>query len=133
MLDLSLRAVELWRGEPSELLSEPWAVLQLEQRRLRFASIATRAGELLLAQRNSVAAHALANRALTIDPWLESAHRLIVAAHRSTGDELSARQALHRYREAVEELGMPPDEATRMVERLVDLAPRSIPEVASKP
>ena len=43
VLEISLRAVELWRGEPTELLSEPWAVLQLEQRRLRFAAVATRA------------------------------------------------------------------------------------------
>ena len=113
VLEISLRAVELWRGEPSELLSEPWAVLQLEQRRLRFASVATRAGELLLAQGNSVAAHTLASRALTIDPWLEGAHRLIVAAHRSTGDERAARHALARYRELIEELGISPAKRRR--------------------
>ncbi|MGH9262665.1 MAG: AfsR/SARP family transcriptional regulator, partial [Acidimicrobiales bacterium] len=45
-LDHALGAVDLWRGEPTELVSEPWAVPMVEQRRLRFATVATRAGEL---------------------------------------------------------------------------------------
>ena len=72
--------------------------------------------------------HALADRALAIDPWMESAHRLVVAAHRATGDDLAARRALGRYREAIHDLGFGPDEATLMVERLLDgAAPGSSP------
>jgi DNA-binding SARP family transcriptional activator len=119
-LDHALVAVDLWRGEPTELVSEPWAVPIVEQRRLRFAAVATRAGELLLAHGDAERAHALADRALAIDPWLESAHRLVVAAHRTAGDDLAARRALGRYREAIRDLGLSPDEATLMVERLLD-------------
>ena len=127
-LDHALGAVDLWRGEPTELVSEPWAVPLVEQRRLRFAAVATRAGELLLAHGEAERAHALADRALAIDPWMESAHRLVVAAHRATGDDLAARRALGRYREAIHDLGFGPDEATLMVERLLDgAAPGSSP------
>ena len=121
-LDVSLRAVDLWRGEPIELLAEPWAVPLLERRRMRFTALATRAGELLLAQRKTAAAHALAMRALTLDPWLEAAHRLVVAAHKASGNEHAARLALARYREAVADLGLHPDEVTSMVERLIEVA-----------
>ena len=122
-LDHALGAVDLWRGEPTELVSEPWAVPLVEQRRLRFAAVATRAGELLLAHGDADRARALAERALAIDPWLEAAHRLVVAAHRATGDDLAARRALGRYREAIDDLGLGPDEATLIVERLLDSAP----------
>jgi DNA-binding SARP family transcriptional activator len=120
-LDHALGAVALWRGEPT-LVAEPWAVPLVEQRRLRFAGVATRAGELLLAHGDAERAHVLADRALAIDPWLESAHRLVVAAHRSTGDDLAARRALARYREAIHDLGLGPDEVTLMVARLLGAA-----------
>jgi DNA-binding SARP family transcriptional activator len=127
-LDHALGAVELWRGEPTELVSGPWAVPLIEGRRLRFAAVATRAGELLLAHGDVERARALADRALAVDPWLESAHRLVVAAHRTTGDDLAARRALGRYREAIRDLGLGPDEATLMIERLLDSsAPGSSP------
>jgi DNA-binding SARP family transcriptional activator len=120
VLDHALRAVELWRGEATELVSQPWALAPLEQRRARFAALATRAGELLLAQGNPESAQALAERALAVDPWLEAPHRLVVAANHALGDDLAARRALTRYREAIREVGLSPDEATLMVERLLD-------------
>jgi LuxR family maltose regulon positive regulatory protein len=119
-LDRILQAVELWRGEPTELLSEHWAVPLLEQLRRRFATMATRGGELLLGQGRLDQAHALAEQALAIDPWLEGPHRLVVATHRAAGDDLAARGALSRYRAAIHDLGLSPDEATLMVERLLD-------------
>ena len=122
-LDHGRRAGVLWRAEPTELASEPWAMPSLEQRRLRFAAIATRTGELLLAQGDGEGAQALVERALGIDPWREAAHRLVVATHLARGDDLAARRALRRYREAIDELGIDPGEATLMVERLVDTLP----------
>jgi LuxR family maltose regulon positive regulatory protein len=119
VLDHALRATSLWRGDPAEI-AQPWAIAAVEQRRRRFTAVATRAGELLLAQNDVMGAHALAERALEADPWLEAAHRLVVAAHRANRDELAARRALARYREVVEELGIAPGEATRMVARLLD-------------
>ena len=119
----ALRAVELWRDEPVELASEPWAVALVEQRGLRFAATAVRAGELLLAQGDLDRVQDLADRALAVDPWLEAAHRLIVATHRAQGDNLAARRALQRYRDAVHDLGVDTSEATMMVERLLDSLP----------
>jgi DNA-binding SARP family transcriptional activator len=119
-LDHALRAVELWRGEPTDLVSQPWALAPLEERRRRFAALATRAGELLLARGSAEGAQALAERALAVDPWLEAAHRLVVAANHALGDDLSARRALTRYRDAVREIGLDPDESTLMIERLLD-------------
>jgi hypothetical protein len=43
-----------------------------------------------------------------------------VAGHRAAGNDLAARRALRRYREAIRELGLGPDEATLMMERLLD-------------
>jgi len=85
--------------------------MPLEQRRRRFASIATRAGDLLLAQGAFDRTHVLAEQALAIDPWLETALRLVVATHRSAGNDLAARAALQRDRAAMDELGVGPDEA----------------------
>jgi len=124
-LDHALRAAELWRADPIELASEPWAVAPLEERRLRFAALSTRAGELLLARDEPDRARSLAQRALDVDPWSEAAHRLIVASHLARDDELAARLALRRYGEATAELGVTPNETTRMVERLVDQARRA--------
>jgi DNA-binding SARP family transcriptional activator len=119
-LDHALAAVELWRSDPTELAGEPWAVPLVERRRLRVAGLATRAGELLLAKGAADEARALAERALAVDAWSEEAHRLVVAAHRVAGDDLAARRALARFREALGELGITPDESTLMVERLLD-------------
>ena len=119
----ALRAVELWRDEPVELASEPWALASVEQRGLRLAATAVRAGELLLAQGDLDRVQDLADRALAVDPWLEAAHRLVVATHRARGDNLAARRALQRYRDAVHDLGVDTSEATMMVERLLDSLP----------
>lgn len=119
-LDHALAAVELWRGDPTELAGESWAVPLVERRRLRLAELATRAGELLLATGALDGARALAERALAVDEWREDAHRLVVAAHRAAGDGRGARLALDRFRDAMHDLGVEPDEATRMVERLVE-------------
>jgi DNA-binding SARP family transcriptional activator len=123
VLHHALRAVELWRDDPVELASEPWAVAPVEQRGLRFAATAVRAGELLLAQGDFDRVQELAGKALALDPWLEAGHRLVVAAHRARGDDLAARRALQRYREAVHDLGVDTSEATMMVERLLDNLP----------
>ncbi|HEX5947609.1 MAG TPA: BTAD domain-containing putative transcriptional regulator, partial [Acidimicrobiales bacterium] len=122
-LDAALAAVELWRADPTELASEPWALPLVERRRLRVAALATRAGELLLAKGAVDGARALAERALVVDAWSEAAHRVVVLAHRAGGDDLGARRALGRFREMLDDLGVTPDDATLMVERLLDDRP----------
>jgi DNA-binding SARP family transcriptional activator len=128
-LDHALRAVELWHGEPTELLSDEWAVIAFEERRRRLTAVATRAGELLLARGNVEHALTLAEQVLVLDPWLEAGHRLVVATHQAAGSHLAARRALQRYRAASREVGLSPDEATLMVERLLDSLPE--PRAAS--
>jgi LuxR family maltose regulon positive regulatory protein len=115
----ALEAIDLWRGDPTEVASEAWAMNALEQRRLRMVAVTVRAGELLLARGSTEHAHTLAEQAVGIDPWHESAHRLVVATHSARHDAVAARRALVRYREAIGELGLSPDEATLMVERLL--------------
>lgn len=119
----ALKAAELWRGEPIEVASQPWGIAPMENRRRRFATIATRAGELLLAHGDIERSHTLAGQALAVDPWMEAAHRLTVAIHRSQGDNLAAHRALSRYRESIHDLGFGPDRATLMVERLLESIP----------
>jgi hypothetical protein len=43
-----------------------------------------------------------------------------VTAYVARDDRLAARRALKRYRDRIDELGIAPDEATTMVERLLD-------------
>lgn len=132
-LDHALRGANLWRGDPTEIC-EPWALSLIERQRRRFAAVATRAGELLLAQGNVEGAQTLAERVLEAEPWLEAGHRLLVASHRANSDDLSVRRALDRYEEAAREHGFSPSEATRMVERLLgSVPPRLVADVAASP
>lgn len=115
----ALRAVELWRGGPDEILSAPWGLAPYERLRGRFVTMAVRAGELLLARHAPDRALVLAEQVFDMDPWSEAAHRLVVAAHLAARDHRAARRALDRYHEAMRELGVPPTEGTAMVERLL--------------
>jgi DNA-binding SARP family transcriptional activator len=99
-------AVALWRGDPSELAANDWALPDVEERRLRMVQMATRAGELLLARGDAEAARQMAEAALRCDPWGERAHHVVVAAHRAAGHHRAALSAEQRYREVLVELGV---------------------------
>jgi LuxR family transcriptional regulator, maltose regulon positive regulatory protein len=118
-----LQAADLWQSEPTGL-SEAWAVPLVEQRRRSFTEIVIRAGELLLDQGDVGRAVTLAERALDADPWLDRAHRLVVTAHRTSGDELATCRALSRYHDAVRDLGLGAGEASRLAKGLLDQAQR---------
>jgi LuxR family transcriptional regulator, maltose regulon positive regulatory protein len=109
------QAVGLWRDDPSELAGEPWAIPEIEERGLRLVTLATRAGELLLAQGEPHEARRMARAALRADPWSEPAHRMLVRAHLARGDAPGARRALARYRHVLQELGTSPEERTELV------------------
>ena len=113
-----LDAVALWRGDPTELAAEDWALPEVEQRRARLASLATRAGELLLASEGAERAAELGEVALGVDPWFDRAHRLVVQAHAASGDRGAARRALDRYRQALVDVGVRPDDASRTLDVL---------------
>lgn len=86
---------------------------------MRFVRTATRAVRLLLARGNADHARMLAEQALTIDPWLEAAHHVVVASYRAVGHDLAAHRAVDRYREALSELGVTPDQARRLVDQML--------------
>jgi LuxR family maltose regulon positive regulatory protein len=116
-------AVALWRGDPADLAAEDWALGEVEERRIRVVSLAVRAGELLLTKGALGEARQMGETALTIDPWSERAHHVVVAAHTGRGDERAVRRALARYRDALEQLGLDPAETERTVQAFA----RSLP------
>ena len=112
-LDALRQAVDLWRDDPTELALQEWALPDIEERRLRLVQMAARAGELLLARDDPDEARRMGQAALRCDPWCERAHHVVVAAHLAGGQHRAARDALGRYREALAELGLSPDESAR--------------------
>jgi LuxR family transcriptional regulator, maltose regulon positive regulatory protein len=117
-LDSMHRAVALWRGDPSELANEDWALPEVEERRLRLVDLASRAGELSLAKGQPEDARRCGQLALSVDPWSERAHYLVVAGHHAAGDDHAARRALERYHDRLHELGIDPATDTGMLQRL---------------
>ena len=101
-----LQAVELWRGEPTELAAADWALPDVEARRAKVGALAGRAGELLLAQGDADRARELGEVALGVDAWSDRAHHLVVRALAATGDRRAAHAAVARYGEALREVGI---------------------------
>jgi DNA-binding SARP family transcriptional activator len=119
------RAVELldtatasWRGRPlSDLDRLVGFEIAIEHAQsLQLASLLT-AGELRLTQGAAAEAASLAERALLLDPYLEAAHRLAIAAHDQRRDSAGTSAALARAERAFEDLGVEPEPATRIVMR----------------
>jgi LuxR family transcriptional regulator, maltose regulon positive regulatory protein len=119
LIHYATKAVDLWRGEPDEVLSEPWALARVEQCRLRLTDLATRAAEVLLAQNRIAQARDLAERAIQANPWSDDGHRLLIATHRTADDRLAARRAANHYRSSLKELGIDADEANVLVQRML--------------
>ena len=113
-------ALALWRGDPLSGVYDDWALATAGRLKERFVQAALRAGELLLARGDIDRALSLAQQALDVEPWADPAHRLIVSAHLARGDRGTARRALDRYRKLLSELGTTADEATLVLERLLD-------------
>ncbi|HMG41166.1 MAG TPA: BTAD domain-containing putative transcriptional regulator [Acidimicrobiales bacterium] len=110
-------AVALWRGDPTELAGEEWALPEVEQRRQRLVAMACRAGELLLARGEPDEAEELAAAALQADIWSERGHHVSVAAHVARRDDRGVRAALDRYDTALVDLGLvAADRASRLRE-----------------
>jgi LuxR family maltose regulon positive regulatory protein len=103
-LDAMLRAIDLWRGDPAELAANDWALPEVEERRFRLETMATRASELLLAQGEHDQARRLSELALRSNPWLSRANDVVVAAHTAAGNPAAAHKAQERFRTALEDL-----------------------------
>lgn len=113
-----LDALDLWRGEPTEVAAADWAIAEVEARRARVAGLAERAGVLLLAQGHAERAARLGELALAVDPWADGAHELVVRAHAATGRRRAARAAATAYGDALRELGLGDDEIRRRLRRV---------------
>ncbi|HET6963196.1 MAG TPA: BTAD domain-containing putative transcriptional regulator, partial [Acidimicrobiales bacterium] len=117
-LEHLLSAVGLWRGEYLEdAAGEEWADPLRERVRQRFVHAAVRAGELLLASGRFHPAIDAADRALSADPWCETAMRLRVSGFLAAGERTSAMHAFEAARRALTDLGIPPEPATEELGR----------------
>jgi DNA-binding SARP family transcriptional activator len=112
-------ALALWRGDYLTDVYDDWAVPERDRLRARFLAASVRAGELLLARGDIDRALLMGTRALEAEPWSEMAHRLVLAAHVARGDRASARRALDRCYQALDELGVEPEPATVVFERAI--------------
>jgi DNA-binding SARP family transcriptional activator len=110
-------ALALWHGDYLADVFDDWAGPERERLRARFLSASVRAGELLLGRGEVDRTLAIATRALDAEPWLEAAHRLVVASHLARGDRVTARRSLDRCRTALGELGIAPSQETEMLAR----------------
>jgi len=107
---------------PAKALAAPtWAEsgfeAEIEGLRLRHPTALVTAGEPRFGQGDVNEALANAERALTIDPYLEHAHRLAIAASLQGHRTHHTSVAIARARDASAELGVEPEPATRMLVR----------------
>jgi LuxR family transcriptional regulator, maltose regulon positive regulatory protein len=98
--------------------------------RLLYAMSLLQAGELRLTQGAAAEALTDAERALAIDPFLESAHRLAIAANMQRRDPDRTVAAVARVERALDELGADPEPATLMLVRQAARRWRPAPQVA---
>lgn len=112
-----VEAVALWRGEPIDLAAD-WALPDIEGRRAKLVTLATRAGELLLAHGDADRAGEMGEVALGVDAWSDRAHHLVVRAHATVGHRRAAHAAVAGYGIALREIGLRDDDVRR---RLADL------------
>ena len=119
-LDELERAARLYRGDYLASASDTeWVRAPRERLRLRFVKAAVRAGELALAGNHLDRATELALRAIGADPWSEPARRLLAEACFSGGDRSGALRALDECAAVLDDLGVTPESATRMLARRI--------------
>jgi DNA-binding SARP family transcriptional activator len=117
-LEHDLAAVELYRGELHDGVADAeWFSLERERAKARFVAAATRAGQLLAARGDADEAERVADRAVAVDRWSESAYGVLVSAALARGDRSAARRALDRSLAALDELGVEPSEETSRLRR----------------
>ncbi len=109
-------ATVLWRGEP---LTDLGAVLdqesEVEAIRLLQCRSLVELGELRLSRGRPTEALVDAERALALDPYAERAHRLALAAALHGHDRRRVDVVARRTRSSLDELGVEPEPATRIL------------------
>lgn len=86
---------------------EPWCDPLRVELGTRFAAAARRLVDVARSAGDTEAVAEVAARMLAVDPFDESAHRLLVAAHRRAGRHGSAEEAHRQYVDRMAELGVP--------------------------
>jgi DNA-binding SARP family transcriptional activator len=112
------RAIGLWRGDPLDDLVEIDEVSgEIEHVRLMLLDACLRLGELLLIAGRFDEALRCAERSRVASPYSERARRLAVACHLQRHDRTGLESAVRSTRELLEELGVEPEESTKMLLR----------------
>jgi len=119
-------AVDLVRGELLAGLNfrsetwEAWLLTQREHLQQRALAAMTMLRDARLARGEWAAVLAVAQRQLTLEPWLEAAHRALMTAHVQLGDRNAA---LAQYEQCAavlwDELGVEPEEATQQLRQQI--------------
>jgi LuxR family maltose regulon positive regulatory protein len=111
-------ATSRWRGEPlCDLGSVAGEEHEIEHARLLHLGATLDLGELRLARGQMAHASLEAERALTVDPYSERAHRLAIAAALHAHDQERANVAVERTVAMLDEFGFDPEPATKILLR----------------
>jgi DNA-binding SARP family transcriptional activator len=113
-------AVELWRGDPlPDLLHvrSPDVLGEVEQVRIRHVGHLLALGELRLVADDATGSFALAERALSLEPFDARSHRLALAAALRGRRAAQITAARRRVWSALRQLGVPPDPPTAILLR----------------
>ena len=116
-------ATAWWRGEPlTDLASVVRQEHEIEGVRLLQRDSLLELSELRLVRGQAANALVNAEQALALDPYSERAHRLAIAAALRTYDQQRAGTVTERALAMLEELGVEPEPATRILLRHVTTA-----------
>ncbi len=111
-------ATALWRGTPlADLDRLPGFDADIAGARLTQLDALMALGELQLSAGDAGRAGMAAERAITLDPYLEGAHRLAIAAAVAGRDPQRTEAGVRRVRAMLAELGVDPEPATLMLLR----------------
>ncbi len=112
------RAIDLWRGDP---LVDLAAIAELDGEvefvRRRLVDGCLRLGELLLVHGRFDESLACAERSRVASPYSERAHRLAIACHLQQLDRSGLESAVRLTQLMLDDLGVEPDDATKMLLR----------------
>ncbi len=117
------QATELWNGDYLKdvtLADSDWLAFERQRLRAKFVNAANRAGNLYLARGDVARAEHLGERALSADPWSESAYQLLVAVHLDIGDRVGARRFLGLCHRMLQSLQVSPQPQTLTLARKLD-------------
>lgn len=130
-IELLAAATALWRGAPlTDLDRVPGFEAAIEALRLAQTTSLLDLGSLRLTVGDAGGALAAAEQALALEPYLEEAHRLAIAAAVQRGDRTRVLAALGRATRVLDELGVRPEPATEMLMRAA-ARDRAVTELAS--